>query len=159
MVTALEAPASKLIEKLAEYLKKEVPEVKPPEWSIFAKTGPHKEKPPSNPDWWYYRAASILRKLYKAGEPVGLTKLRREYGGRKNRGVRPERSVEASGKAIREILKQLERAQLVRRTRKGRILTPQARSLMDRLAFEIMVEESRENPELAKYLPAQVIRR
>lgn len=153
MVTALEVPADKLIEKLVEYLKANVPEVKPPTWSMFVKTSSHKEKPPTNPEWWYYRAASILRKLYKAGEPVGLTELRREYGGRKNRGVRPERTVRAPGNAIRKILQQLEQAQLVRRTRKGRILTPQGKSLLDRLSFEILSELSRVNPELSKYLP------
>ncbi|ADV65422.1 30S ribosomal protein S19e [Desulfurococcus mucosus] len=159
MVTALEVPADKLINRLAEYLKENVPEVKPPEWSIFVKTSSHKERPPSNPEWWYYRAASILRKLYKAGRPVGLSELRREYGGRKNRGVRPERTIRAPGGAIRKILQQLEQAQLVRRTRRGRVLTPQGKSMLDRLSFEILVELSRENPELVKYLPPQAAQR
>lgn len=63
MVTALEVPADRLIEKLAKYLKENVPNVKPPPWSIFAKTACYKERVPENPDWWYVRAASILRKL------------------------------------------------------------------------------------------------
>jgi len=157
MVTALEVPADKLIERLADYLKKNVPEVKPLAWALFVKTSSHKERPPSNPDWWYYRATSILRKLYKAGKPVGLTEFRREYGGRKNRGVRPERTIRAPGNAIRKILQQLEQAQLVRRTRKGRVLTPQGRSLLDRLSHEILVELSKANPELAKYLPSKAL--
>lgn len=154
MVTALEVPADRLIAKLASYLKENVPEVKPPAWSLFVKTGCFKERPPDNPEWWYIRAASILRKLYKAGNPVGLSELRREYGGRKNRGSSPERAYRAPGNAIRKILQQLERAQLVKRTREGRILTPQGKALLDRIAFEVLTELVRENPELSKYLPA-----
>ncbi|MEM4527697.1 MAG: 30S ribosomal protein S19e [Desulfurococcaceae archaeon] len=153
MVTALEVPADKLIEKLVMYLKNNVPEVKPLTWAMFVKTGCFKERPPQDPDWWYYRAASILRKLYKAGKPLGLSDLRREYGGRKNRGVAPERTYRAPGNAIRKILQQLEQAQLVRKTNKGRVLSSQGRALLDRLAIEIMIELARTNKELAKYLP------
>lgn len=153
MVTALEVPADKLIEKLATYIKENIPEVKPPYWARFAKTGCFKEKPPQNPDWWYYRVASILRKLYKAGKPVGLTELRREYGGRKRRGSRPERSYRAPGNAIRKMLQQLEQAQLVRKTKGGRVLTPQGKALLDRISIEIMTELVKERPDLAKYLP------
>lgn len=159
MVTALEVPANILIERLANYMKENIPEVKPPSWARYAKTGSFKERPPENPDWWYYRAASLLRKLYGAEEPVGLSKLRREYGGRKRRGGRPERAVRAPGGAIRKILQQLEQAQLVRRTRQGRLLTPQGKALLDRLAIEIMVELAAENPELAKYIPSSLRQR
>jgi len=72
MVNALEVPADRLIRRLAEYLRENVPEVKPPSWHIFVKTGCFKEKPPTDPDWWYTRAASIMRKLYKSGEPIGV---------------------------------------------------------------------------------------
>jgi small subunit ribosomal protein S19e len=153
MVTALEVPANMLIEKLAVYIKENIPEVKPPYWARFAKTGCFKEKPPQNPDWWYYRVASILRKLYKASRPVGLSELRREYGGRKRRGTRPERAYWAPGNAIRKILQQLEQAQLVRKTRGGRTLTPQGKALLDRIAIEVVLELAKEKPEIAKYLP------
>lgn len=156
MVTALDVPANTLIERLANYIKENIPEVKPPSWARFVKTGSFKERPPESPDWWYYRAASILRKLYRAGAPVGLSELRREYGGRKRRGGRPERTIRAPGGAIRKILHQLEQAQLVKKTRHGRILTPQGRALLDRLAIEIMIELSAERSELAKYLPPSI---
>ncbi len=157
MVTALEVPADKLIERLALYLKNNVPQVKPPEWAYFVKTGAHKEKPPSDPDWWYYRAASILRKLYKSSEPIGIETFRTIYGGRKNYGSAPEHFVKGSGSIVRKILQQLEQARLVRKVRgKGRILTPQGRALLDRLAFEIMIEIVKEQPELAKYLPVNI---
>lgn len=157
MVTALEVPADKLIERLAMYLKKNVPEVKPPAWAYFVKTGAHKERPPQDPNWWYYRAASILRKLYKSGEPIGIETFRTIYGGRKNYGSAPEHFVKGSGSIVRKILQQLEQARLVRKIRgKGRVLTPQGRALLDRLAYEIMIELVREKPELAKYFPPSV---
>ena len=154
MVTALEVPANKLIERLALYLKNRVPEVRPPPWAYMVKTSAHKERVPQDPNWWYYRAASILRKLYKGSEPIGIETFRTIYGGRKNYGVAPEHFVKGSGSIVRKILQQLEKANLVKKIpRKGRVLTPAGRALLDRLAFEIMKELARENPELAKYLP------
>jgi small subunit ribosomal protein S19e len=152
VVTALEVPADLLIERLAEKLRK-MPQIRPPAWAYYAKTGVHKERPPENPDWWYYRAASLLRKLYKHGTPVGLERLRTAYGGRVNRGVAPEHFAKAGGSSIRKVLQQLERAGLVRRIRgKGRVLTDRGRSLLDNTAYEIMKELAEKNPELRKYL-------
>lgn len=154
MPTPFEVPADKLVEEVAKYLKERVAEVKPPVWSAFVKTGPHKERVPSNPDWWYYRAASILRKLYVRGKPVGIESLRGAYGGRKNRGVAPEHYVKGSGSIVRKILQQLESAGLVEKVSgKGRILSPKGRSLLDKFANKIFRELAKNNPELQKYLP------
>jgi len=152
MVTALEVPPDLLIRRVAEKLK-QMPQIKPPVWAYYVKTGVHKERPPQDPDWWYYRAASILRKLYKRGTPVGVERLRTAYGGRMNRGVAPEHFAKGSGSIIRKILQQLERAGLVVRVRgKGRTLSPKGRSLLDNTAYEIMKELAEKNPELKKYL-------
>ncbi|RLG74061.1 MAG: 30S ribosomal protein S19e [Thermoprotei archaeon] len=153
MVSAAQVPADRLIAELARYLKEKVPQVKPPEWAFYAKTGAHKERVPSDPDWWYYRCASILRKLYVRGEPVGIESLRVAYGGRKNYGVAPEHFVKGSGSIIRKALQQLEKAGLVVKVpRKGRTLSPKGRSLLDKLANKIMRELAKENKELEKYL-------
>ena len=95
-------PSGKVIEKTAEALKK-VPEIKAPEWSKFVKTSTHKERPPVNDDWWYIRTASIMKKISKLG-PVGVNKLKKKYGGKKNRGHKPEKTYDASGNIIRKIL-------------------------------------------------------
>lgn len=137
MASVKEVPADVIISKLAEYLKNKVEAVKPPEWAVWVKTSVARERPPQNPDWWYYRAASILRKLYLKG-PLGVDDLRLMYGGRKNRGCAPEHFHKGSGKIIRLILQQLESAGLVERTAKGRVLTPAGRSLLDKMATEIM---------------------
>ena len=151
MVTALDVPADALIRRLAEKLK-EMDQVKPPTWAHFVKTGIHKEKPPEQSDWWYIRAASILRKLYKSSEPLGVETFRTIYGGRQNRGSAPEHFRKGSGSIPRKILQQLEAAGLVRKVPgKGRALTPQGRSLLDRTAREIMEELLEHRPELKRY--------
>ena len=73
---------TQLILRTAEELKKE-PQIKPPVWAPFVKTSIAKERAPTQPDWWFVRAASILRKLFVLG-PIGTIKLRTKYGGRKN---------------------------------------------------------------------------
>ncbi len=164
MVTVRDVPADKFIERLARYLKENVPAVKPPPWAAFVKTGPHKERVPDNPDWWYYRAASILRKLYLASEPIGIETFRVIYGGLQRRGSAPSHFRRAGGSHIRKILQQLEQAGLVQkvvvRERErgptkilGRTLTPQGRALLDKIAWEIFKELVREKPELLKYGP------
>ena len=87
MTTARDIKPDILINSLKEELKK-MSEIKPPEWAKYVKTAHFKQRPPDQEDWWYIRAASILRKLYIHG-PKGVSKLRNAYGGRKERGARP----------------------------------------------------------------------
>lgn len=127
--------AQKLIEKLTEELKR-MKEIKPPEWSRFVKTGVHKERPPEQDDWWYRRAAAILRKVYLKG-PVGVSRLRTVHGGRKKRGVRPERFRKGSGSIIRKILQQLEACGLVKTINKrGRVVTLKGKEFIEKVAGE-----------------------
>ena len=140
MPTMYDADAQELIEKAAEELKK-TPEIKPPEWAAFAKTGMHKERPPAKNDWWYLRTASVLRTVYRLG-PVGVSKLRTKYGGRKNRGVKKEHFYRGSGNILRKALQQLEKAGFVKFTEKGihkgRIITPKGKSFLDKIASQAL---------------------
>jgi len=130
---------SELVEKAAEELKK-LSEIKPPEWATFAKTGAHKERPPAEKDWWYKRVASVLRVIYKLG-PIGVSKLRTKYGGKRNRGVKPGTFYKSSGNILRKVLQQLEKEGLVKQLekekRKGRIITPKGKSFLDKIATQI----------------------
>jgi small subunit ribosomal protein S19e len=151
LTTPHDVPASKYIDRLAKYLKENVDEVQPLPWTIAAKTGMHVEKQPQNPNWWYVRAASILRKIYIHG-PVGLEKLRAEYGGVKNRGVKPNRVKKSGGSSIRKVLQQLETAGLIITTRpKGRAMTPKGRKLLQEVAGDLSKELVKTIPELKKY--------
>ena len=83
---------------LAKALK-EIPEFKKPEWVDFVKTGANKSRPNIDEDFWYKRAASILRQVYLKGI-VGTERLRTRYGSRKKRGMKPARFQKAGGKII-----------------------------------------------------------
>ncbi|WP_456374456.1 30S ribosomal protein S19e, partial [Methanocaldococcus sp.] len=117
MVTVYDVPADKLIQKTAEKLKEMDIEV--PEWVPFVKTGVSRERRPEQEDWWYIRCASILRKIYIYG-PVGVSRLRTAYGGRKNRGHEPEHFYKGSGNIIRKALQELEKLGLVEKRPEGR---------------------------------------
>ena len=112
-----EMPTDEYNKKLAEALK-QIPEFEVPDWAEFVKTGAHVERPPAQENWWHIRQAALLRTIYKDG-PVGVSKLRTKYGGRRNRGLRPHRFQKAGGKIIRTMLQQLEKAGLVKQAKQG----------------------------------------
>ncbi len=138
MPTPLDVPSDALIDMLSKFLKENVGEVAPPSWSITSKTGSHRERPPTSPDWWYTRCASLLRKLYLHG-PVGIARLRVEYGSRLRRGTHIEHSRAAGGSAIREPLQQLQKAGFISvEAKKGRRLTAEGIGLLNRMAADIL---------------------
>ena len=124
--------------KLAEALKK-LPEFKEPDWLKFVKSGPSKERPIEDEDFWYKRSASILRQIYLKGI-VGVSRLRTRYGSKKDRGMKPEKFVRASGKIIRMILQQSDKAGItelakdirgMRRMKPGRKLTDKGKIFLE----------------------------
>ena len=140
MATVYDVDPTELINQVAPELKNIIDK---PEWTLYVKTGAHKERAPVNKDWWYFRCASILRKIYVMG-PIGTQKLRKYYGGKKNRGYKPERFYEGSGSIIRKALRALEKAQLITKStsaHKGRIPTPNGKSFVDKIASKIMLSK------------------
>ncbi len=137
-----DVPKEELIERTAQEMKK-IAEIKPPVWAVFVKTGMHKERPPVKKDWWYVRAASVLRKLVVNG-PIGVSKLRIKYGGRKNRGYKPEHFYKGGGSIIRKVLQQLEKSglaiQVKKDVHKGRVAAPKGVSLLEKVSAGIMKE-------------------
>lgn len=148
MPTVYDVPGDKLIERLANYLKR-VSQIQPPSWSAFVKTGSQAERPPQNKDWWYFRSASILRKLYLHG-PLGFSDLRREYGELTAVGYSLAHHRDSGTSAIRKAISQLQAAGLVQKTPKGRVVTAEGRRLLDKLSTEIFKNMAEENPELSK---------
>ncbi len=136
-----EADIQESIEKLSTILQTII---KAPEWALFVKTGPAKERPPVDQNWYYVRAAALLVTIYKRG-PIGVSKLRTKYGSKQRRGHNPERFVRASGKIIRSIMQQLDKAGLTIYKKdgvhKGRIITPKGKSLVDKNAVIIKYEQ------------------
>ncbi len=138
MTKVFEINAQEYNAKLAEALKG-VPEISQPEWSQFVKSGPAKQRPIEEIDFWQKRTASILRQIYLRGI-VGVSRLRTKYGSKKARGVRPEEFRKASGKIIRTILQQCDKAGLtevakeivgVKGKRPGRQLTKKGKEFLE----------------------------
>ncbi len=151
MITPNDVPASKFIEKLTKHLKDNVDQVNPPAWASVAKTGSHVEKPPQNPDWWYIRSASVLRKVYVHG-PIGAERLRADYGGNKGSQVKPAHATKAGKSIVRKILQQLEAAGLIETLKpQGRRISKNGRKVLHDLAEELHKELTKQLPELEKY--------
>lgn len=138
-----DVPKPAIISSVAKELQK-LPACKAPAWTPFVKTGAHKERPPVQADWWFQRLASVLRRVSEIG-PVGTSKLRKHYGGKRNRGFAPERTYPGSGNIIRKALQQLEKSGLIKQItvgiHKGREVTPQGVKMLDNAAKVIMKEQ------------------
>lgn len=150
MTTFYDVPADELLDALAERLESELDE---PDWVEFAKTGAGREMPPEQEDFWARRGASLLRKIAKDG-PVGVSRLRTEYGSSKQGStryrVRPPNQNKGSGKVIRTLLQQLEDAGYVEAAGgAGRRVTGDGRALLDEVATDVLEELDR--PELERY--------
>ncbi len=136
MANFREVTANQFIVKLAEELKKDG-NIKPLPWAAYAKTGSQAERAPSQQDWWYLRAAALLRKVAVRG-PVGTEKLRTVYGKRKRRGHKPATFRKTGGSGIRKVLQQLEKAGFIKQKdkgiKKGRFATPKGVAFLDKIA-------------------------
>jgi small subunit ribosomal protein S19e len=127
---------------LAKALK-EVPEFKAPEWVFFVKSSVHRERPISDPDFWYKRSASILRQISIKGV-VGTQRLKTRYGGKKDRGGKPSEFRKASGKIIRTILQQADSAGLTEKVtspKPGRALTSKGKEFLESIKLESSSEQ------------------
>jgi small subunit ribosomal protein S19e len=119
-------------ESLAKALK-ESGDFEVPEFVFLVKTSAHKKRPTTDEEFYFKRAASILRQIYIHGT-VGTGKLRNRYGGTKNRGGKPDRFMKAGGKIIRTILQQAEKAGLLKKSedkKKGRQITTEGKKLLE----------------------------
>jgi len=149
MTTVFDIPASTLINKVAEELHG-VSEIKAPEWAEFVKTGVHKQLPPENPDWWYVRAAAVLRRIYVDG-PLGVERMRTVYGGMQDNGSKPSHFRKGSGSIARKVMQQLEAAGYIEKVPAGRIISAKGRKFLDGVAHSVKDEAVKAAPGLAKY--------
>jgi len=148
MTTVYDVPPDHIIRRVAEELKKKK-EIVPPAWAAFAKTGVHKEMPPEDPDWWFIRAAAVLRRVYVDG-PLGVERMRSFYGGNKNRGSKPNAFRKGSGSILRKSLQQLEAAGLVIHDKTGRRVSPEGMKFLDNLSKEVLTNPPAPVPKRVK---------
>ncbi len=149
MVNVKEVPPELLMKQLAEEFKKTKLEV--PQWTDYLKAGIHKEKSWEDPDWFYIRLASTLRKVFIKG-PIGISRLSEEYGGRVDNGSQGYHPGKGSRYIVRQMLQTLEKLGYVKKDKKGRSIAPQGASILDKASKEAMKTLAQADPSLEKYL-------
>ena len=156
MTTYHDVPADLLIGELSARLA-EMEAISPPEWSSIVKTGTHRERPPSQDNWWFIRSAAILRKVGKLG-PIGANHMAQHFGGPKDRGVKPNRAVAGSRNISRTVMQQLFNAGLIEskmnvagNVNHGKVLTPKGQSLLDSVAHDVRDQAIERHPGLSNY--------
>ena len=151
MTHATDVPPAALLPRLATELRNRK-SVEPPVWASFVKTGVHKQRAPTQVEWWYLRSASVLRKIYLHGT-TGVSRLASDYGGKRDRGSAPYHARTGSRAVLREIVQQLERAGLVQSYKnRGRRLSAQGQKLLDTVSRDVLRGLADHRPELQKYL-------
>ena len=103
---------------------------------------------PINPDYFYYKAAAICRKLYVTkSKNIGTGSLRSMFSKKQRRGSQPPKTFKAGGKIIRDIVIQLKAAKYVENFKKddennegnfGLFLTQTGRSELDKIASGLL---------------------
>ncbi len=136
--TVKDVPAQDFIVALAAHLKKSQ-KLELPEWHDLIKTGTYKELCPQDPDWFYTRAASVIRKIYLRGG-IGVGAFQKIYGGAQSNGCMPTHFGKAAKGLHRHILHQLEGKKLVekRAESKGRYITKEGRRELDTIATQLV---------------------
>ena len=143
--TVLDAPANKLVNQVAAFFK-EKNIIKIPKYASLVKTSRANDCEPINPDYFYYKAAAIVRKLYATkSKNVEVGSLRVMFSKKERRGSQPPKTFKAGGKIIREIVIQLKNADYVKNyerkedeTNSGLYLTKTGRSELDKIASGLM---------------------
>ena len=107
-----------------------------PKWADLVKTGCLKQMPPSFQNWWYTRTASIARQVY-LHPGTSVEQLKNRYGAKKHYGAAPCHFCRASGKIVRVILQQLQKAEWVKVGEEGRSITAKGQKQLDLIAQEV----------------------
>lgn len=134
MANVTDVESDVLIVKAAEKLKEAG--IAKPAYIDFVKSGPSRERVPSQKDFWYIRCASILRQVYLNG-PIGVSKLRTKYGSKKMHTVSRHHQHKAGGSIIKDAFDALEKLGYIKKAKTGRVITDSGRSFLDKISNDI----------------------
>jgi small subunit ribosomal protein S19e len=143
--TVLDAPANKLVNAVAAFFK-EKNIIKMPKYAPLVKTSRAHDCEPIDPNYIFYKAAAICRKLYLTkSKSIGVGSLRVMFSKKERRGCQPPKAFRAGGKIIRELVIQLKNAGYVENyggkedeENCGLHLTKTGRSELDKIASGLM---------------------
>ncbi|KAJ7240363.1 hypothetical protein O6H91_20G063800 [Diphasiastrum complanatum] len=137
--TVKDVSSHEFVRAYAAHLKRSG-KIELPAWTDLVKTATFKELAPYDADWYYIRAASMARKIYLR-QGIGVGAFRKVYGGRKSNGSRPSHFAKSSGSIARDVLKQLEKIEIIEKDpRGGRRITSNGQRDLDQVAGRIAVE-------------------
>lgn len=108
-------------------------------WHDLVKTATYKELCPQDPDWYYVRAAAVVRKIYLRGG-IGVGAFQKIYGGAKSNGSRRPHFAKAAAGLHRNILQALTEIDLVakKKDKKGRWITRSGQRELDTIASQLV---------------------
>jgi small subunit ribosomal protein S19e len=136
--TVRDVPANKWIKTMAAHLKQEG-KLFVPNCTELVKTSHGRERAPQNPDWYYYRCAAVLRRIY-VRPGTGYGGLSKAFGKKKNNGSAPEHTVKASRGLLHWCCRSLEGLKLVAKGKtSGRVLTKEGKKKVDTVAFNTLI--------------------
>ncbi|KAL1880137.1 Protein component of the small (40S) ribosomal subunit [Diaporthe australafricana] len=143
-ISVRDVDSHKFINAYAAFLKRQG-KLPIPGWVDTVKTGPAKEMPPQDIDWFYVRAAAVARAVYLR-KTIGVGRLRKIHGTAKNRGARPSKHVNASGSVDRKVLQSLAQINIVEidEEKGGRRITQAGQRDLDRIAAQTVAAEDEE---------------
>lgn len=150
MTDVNKVPVELLLSNVAKTLKGDE-RIKAPEWLKYAKAGVHKEKTWDQPDWYYVRLASTLRKIYLNG-PIGTVKLSQAYGGPVDRGSKRYHPAPGSRSIVRHMLNTLEELGYVKKEPKGRVIAPAGQSILTNASKAAIKELTEKDKSFEKFL-------
>merc|ERR1711931_382107 len=135
-VTVKDVNPQDFVRAFAARLKKS--KLKVPEYVEIVKTSKAHELGPTDPDWFYVRAASVARHVYLRPN-VGVGAVRKIYGGAKRNGTRPSHFCLSSSSVARKVLQSLEGIKVIAKDANGgRSIAPTGRRDMDRVAGQLL---------------------
>merc|ERR1711931_48257 len=135
-VTVKDVSPQKFVIAFAAHLKKS--KLKVPEFVEIVKTSKGKELGPTDPDWFYIRAAAVARHVYLRPN-IGVGAVRKIYGGAERNGTRPSHFCLSSSNVARKVLQSLEGIKMVTKdVNGGRSIAPTGRRDMDRIAGQLV---------------------
>ena len=144
--TVLDVPSSQFINELATFFK-EKNIIKVPKYAALVKCSRANDCEPISPDYIYYKAAAICRKLYLSkSKNLGVGSLRSMFSKKQRRGSQPPKTFRSGGKIIRDLVIQLKAKEYIdnygkneeEATDHGLYLTKTGRSELDKIAAGLM---------------------
>ena len=148
--TVLDVPSHIFINELAKYFK-EKNIIKVPKYAPLVKSSRANDCEPISPDYIYYRAAAICRKLYLTkSKNLGVGSLRSMFSKKQRRGCQPPKTFRSGGKIIRELVIKKKKKKYIENyggqneeekeesSEHGLFLTKTGRSELDKIAAGLM---------------------